>query len=104
MAKKVRTTKAALVKQHLIDKKEITSLDAIKLYAATRLSAIIFNLKKAGFAITTIPTRIKDKYGNECTYAKYRLLKVPVAKPVKKREPIVISTTGKRGVGKNKFV
>jgi len=72
---KTKTTKYDLVKQHLLEKKEITSLDAIKLYAATRLSAIIFKLKKEGLAITSIPTRIKDKYGNECTYSKYVFLK-----------------------------
>jgi len=98
------TTKAKLVTQHLIEKKEITSLDAIKLYAATRLSAIIFNLRQKGYAITTIPIKIKDKYGNECTFANYKLLKVPDDKPAKKREPVLIVTKGKGGLVKNKLV
>ena len=71
MANKVKTTKAKLVTQHLIEKKEITSLDAIKLYAATRLSAIIFNLRQKGYAITTIP--VKNAYnfdGNIPLFAK----------------------------------
>ena len=80
--------KATLVKEYLIEKKSITSLDAIKLFAATRLSAIIFNLRKKGYAITTIPTKIKDKYGNDCTFAKYVLLGVPSEDP-KKRERII---------------
>ena len=102
MANKVKTTKANLVKQHLIEKKEITSLDAIKLYGATRLSAIIFNLRDKKFAITTIPVKIKDKYGNECTFANYKLLKVPSDKPVNKRQSVMsIFPKNKTGIGKS---
>jgi len=82
---RVKVSKANLVKQHLIEKKNITSLEAIKLYAATRLSAIIFNLRDNGYAITTSPVRIKDKYGNECTFAKYILLGLPKEKSAKKK-------------------
>lgn len=38
-------TKTANVKRHLLSGKSITSWEAIQLYRATRLSAIIFNLK-----------------------------------------------------------
>lgn len=77
-------TKSNFVKQHLIEKKEITSLEAIKLFSATRLSAIIFNLRKQGYAITTTPIKIKDKYGNDCTFAKYKLLGLPKVKKATK--------------------
>jgi hypothetical protein len=42
------------VKIHLMNKKSITSWDAITLYRATRLSAIIFNLRRQGMNIVSI--------------------------------------------------
>jgi len=45
--------KTNLVLLHLQEKKTITSWEAIQLYHATRLSAIIFNLKERGHLITT---------------------------------------------------
>ncbi|MBK7362776.1 MAG: hypothetical protein IPJ01_10810 [Micavibrio sp.] len=46
-------TKTKKVANHLIANKSITSWDAINKFKATRLSAIIFNLKKRGFIIET---------------------------------------------------
>lgn len=43
--------KTELVLEHLQSKGSITSWEAIQEYKATRLSAIIFNLKKSGFVI-----------------------------------------------------
>lgn len=45
--------KTNLVLIHLQEKKSITSWEAIQLYHATRLSAIIFNLRQRGHNITT---------------------------------------------------
>lgn len=73
-----RTTKTNMVKHHLKSGKTITSLQAINLYGATRLSSIIHRLRKEGFIIATLPTVIKDKYGNNCTYAKYRMVDVTI--------------------------
>jgi hypothetical protein len=67
-------TKTNQVKKHLLKKRSITSWDAITLYQATRLSAIIFNLRKSGWDIVTNNVTIKDKNGNPCTYAKYVLI------------------------------
>jgi len=53
-------TKTKKVANHLISKKNITSWDAINLYKATRLSAIIFNLKEKGFIIETV-MELNDK-------------------------------------------
>jgi len=39
-------TKTRKVLEHLKNKKQITSWEAIQLFRATRLSAIIFNLRK----------------------------------------------------------
>lgn len=63
-----------MVLSHLKSGRTITSLDAINLYGATRLSAIIFNLRQRGLNIATLPTTIKDRFGNTTTYAKYKLL------------------------------
>lgn len=59
-------TKKDLILQHLINKGSITSLDSFRLYNATRLSGIIFNLKKEGYAIDSIAEKGKD-----CVYARY---------------------------------
>lgn len=70
-----KTTKTALVKKHLMEKGSITSWDAIKMYGATRLSAIIFNLRKAGMDIITSDIESVDRYGNTSRYGKYFLVK-----------------------------
>lgn len=75
-----RVTKASLVLAHLIKHKSITSLEAIDKYSATRLSAIIFNLREKKYDIVTKDIATKDKYGNTCIYGKYVLISMPPAK------------------------
>ena len=70
-------TKSELVKQHLLKYKTITSWEAIQNYGATRLSAIIFNLRDRGFQIDTLMIEYTDRYGNAGQYAKYVLRKAP---------------------------
>ena len=71
-----KLTKTKMVMQHLRGGKTITSLEAINLYSATRLSAIIFCLREKGHNIVTIPITIRDRFGNSCQYGKYKLLDV----------------------------
>ena len=79
--KTIKVSKHKLVKAHLIKNKSITSWVAIELYGATRLSAIIFNLRnEAKMNIVTKPIVEKDRYGNVCTFAKYVLLPTPSKK------------------------
>ena len=47
------TTQKAMIRQHLLEGKSITQLDALKLYGALRLSAIIFDLREEGMDIVT---------------------------------------------------
>ena len=47
-------TKTGKVLAHLQREGSITSWDAIQLYRATRLSAIIFNLKEEGYNISSV--------------------------------------------------
>jgi len=72
-----KVTKKKLVTSHLIKHKTITSWEAIDNYSATRLSAIIFDLRKAGYGISTKEVAMKDKYGNKGFYAKYTLTSLP---------------------------
>lgn len=67
------TNKTKEVLKHLKKKGSITSWDAIKLYGATRLSAIIFNLRERGYVIDSLWMEDTDRYGNLSRYVKYVL-------------------------------
>lgn len=72
-----KTTKKKLILAHLIKHKSITSFEAIEKYSATRLSAIIFDLRKAGYGIATKEIAMTDKFGNKGFYAKYLFTSYP---------------------------
>jgi hypothetical protein len=65
-----KITKTRLVQSHLLKKKSITSWEAIELYGATRLSAIIFSLRDK-YDIITKMVDGKDRFGNQIRFAKY---------------------------------
>lgn len=69
--KKINKTQKVL--EHLQRYGCITSLDAIELYGATRLSAIIYNLRKRGYKIDTYDLPFVDRFGSKSTYGKYVL-------------------------------
>ena len=56
---------------HLKTYGSITSYEAIREYGATRLSAIIFNHRKDGYNIASIPLTKKTRFGRNTTIAKY---------------------------------
>tara|TARA_R110000744_G_scaffold53060_1_gene113479 strand:+ start:359 stop:634 length:276 start_codon:yes stop_codon:yes gene_type:complete len=56
---------------HLKTYGAITSYEAIKEYGITRLSAIIFNHRKGGYEINSIPLKKKTRFGRTTTIAKY---------------------------------
>ena len=70
---KKKITKSNQVKNHLIVNGQIDSWTAIEKYGATRLSAIIFNLRKAGYNITSMPCSALDRNSNVCNYTTYKL-------------------------------
>ena len=70
-----KTTKSAQVKKHLIDEGAIDSWTEITNYGATRLSAIIFNLRRRGMNIISEPLSSKDRNNNLCQFVKYVLIK-----------------------------
>lgn len=71
-----KMTKTKAIKQHLEEKGNITSWGAIKEYGATRLSAIIYNLRyKYNMNIVNQEVVFTDRYGTKSSYAKYILVK-----------------------------
>ena len=77
--KRVRTlrqnTKHQQVKRHLLEKGWIDSWTAIELFGATRLSAIIFNLRKEGYDIVSVPQSSYDRNQELCNYTTYKYFK-----------------------------
>lgn len=65
--------KVELVLKHLKRYGSITSWRAIQSYRVTRLSSIIFNLKRKGYDIRTIMMDSDSEYSSR--YAKYVMLK-----------------------------
>lgn len=64
--------KTKAIMQHLLENGNITSWEAIKEYGATRLSAIIYNLRhKYGMNIETEDVQFTDRYGHNASFAKY---------------------------------
>lgn len=58
---------------HLQKHGSITSIEAINTYGATRLAAIIYNLKKDGYHITTDIQHGTNRYGEKTHWAEYSL-------------------------------
>jgi len=58
----------------------ITSMQAFEHFGATRLSSIIYVLKKRGYVIDTIRMTCENRYGGTCQYAKYVLISEPEVK------------------------
>jgi len=73
MSEKKRN-KTTEVLEHLQTYGYITSMEAIEKYKATRLSAIIYNLRGRGYRIETIKIPFVDSYGTKSTYGKYVLI------------------------------
>ncbi len=57
---------------YLKENGSITSMEAFEKFHATRLAAVIFNLRKMGYDITTINCNGINEYG-PYTYAEYIL-------------------------------
>ena len=64
-------TKTDKISTHLQLNGSITSWEAIMEYGVTRLSAIIFNLRKKGFIIESKPVEFTDRYGDTSRFARY---------------------------------
>lgn len=69
-----KATQRQMVFLHL-QQWDITSMEAFEKYGATRLSAIIFDLRKQGHNIVTIMEEGINRYGENTRYARYHLIK-----------------------------
>ena len=74
MSANKKTNKTEKVLEHLKNHGSITSIEAIDMYGATRLSAIIFNLRHRGYSIETHSMPFIDRYGNSAVYGRYVLV------------------------------
>ena len=63
------------IKDYLEAGNSITSMEAYDKFGCTRLSARIFDLKKAGYNSQTILMECQTRYGTTTRYAKYILIK-----------------------------
>ena len=64
-----------MVLKHLQEHGSITSWEAIQFYGATRLSAIIFNLRhNEGFDIVTDLEKVETRFGAKTQVARYKLI------------------------------
>ena len=57
-----------------LSKKPITSMEAIDKYGATRLSAIIFGLRKEGYNISSIPQKVTNRFGTNVNIVRYKYI------------------------------
>jgi hypothetical protein len=73
LAHQVKNQKTSVL-HHLSECQTITSWEAIKEYGATRLGAIIFNLRKEGYNIASIPTKTTNRFGRKINIAKYKYI------------------------------
>lgn len=70
-------TKTQAVLDWLKTHASISSMEAIQNFGATRLSAIIFKLRKRGYNIETVKCEGTDRFGNKMQFARYYLRDSP---------------------------
>lgn len=63
--------------RHLMTEGSITAWEAIKEYGSTRLSAIIYELRKKGWRIESEMVTTKNRYGNPVTFVSYHFKSTP---------------------------
>jgi len=60
--------------EHFRRFKSITSLDAFEMYGMTRLSAVIYSLKKDGYIFEDEMIDVENRYGKKIRVKAYTLL------------------------------
>lgn len=70
-----KRTQADRVLEYIQKFGSITTLEAYRDLGVTRLSARIFELRARGLEIDSTSITSKNRYGENCTYAKYYLRK-----------------------------
>ena len=60
--------------RYLRTNRGITSMEAFELFSITRLSGIIYSLKKQGYVFRTITHTTVTRHGRHVNYAEYQLI------------------------------
>lgn len=68
-----RKTQTSAVLEWLQAGESITSMQAFEMFGATRLSAIVFNLRKRSYDICAENVQVKNRFGQTVSIAKYTL-------------------------------
>ena len=63
----------AAVLAYIIQHDSITSMEAFEHLGVTRLSAVVYNLKRKGYNIKSEPEQVKTRYGATATISRYSL-------------------------------
>lgn len=71
---RMNRTQYDVVLEHLKEQ-PLSSMVAFQDYGITRLSAIIFNLRKDGYLIKSEHKQIRNRYGHNTNYVEYTLLR-----------------------------
>lgn len=66
------------VLRYLQEFESISSLEAFKELGVTRLSVVIFRLRKDGFVIRNERMECKNRWGEPCHFDKYILVGTPI--------------------------
>lgn len=69
-------TQTQAVLDWLMSGDSISSLEAFKELGITRLSAIIFNLRKKGYCITSEDEKTVNRFGSTVVFSRYKLEEV----------------------------
>lgn len=69
----MKLTQYDRVLEHLQKNGKLSQKTAIRLFGAYRLSAIIYTLRKDGYNITTTFKTGKNRFGDNVSWAEYRL-------------------------------
>lgn len=69
-----RTQTSDILNYMKTHKKGITSMEAFERYGATRLSGLIWGLRKQGYNIISEPKVVKTRYGNNTQVCVYKLV------------------------------
>lgn len=70
----MKLTQYDRVLDHLQRNGKLSQKQAIRLYGAYRLSAIIYNLRQNGYTITTNFKSGKNRFGDNVSWAEYKLI------------------------------
>lgn len=66
-------TQTQKILRYMTDVGSITTMDAIREFSCTRLAARIGDLRKAGYKISKVTERSRNRYGEPVNYARYKL-------------------------------